>query len=916
MGKFDSYGGNFTPKGYMKVDAGGSHEENPNGGVQVGVDPQGVPNLLEEGEPVYNDYVYSDNIVATEEFLLKNNIPKKYAGRLYSEIADSLFAEYEERELDPISKNGADAMLTRLAQAQEEQKQYEQQKELEAYLKTLSPEELQALDEQLAMIEQQGMEQMPQQPSEEEMMAMQGQQPMPQEVMQQPMPMVAALGGQINTFRRGGTKDEERKRIDAVTNAILAQAALRDRQGLESKYKMTGEAPLVSSNPIADLLTPVGDLKYTGFAFQDIKDAIKERDYLDALKTAGIAAGMFVLPEGLDIGLKGLLSSSGRAMRRGVRKGAKEAEQSVRKKVYDNIVEEGKKIAERRQTIADNIADATKEIETSSSNLAKKLSEDASREKPLSGAAKTAHDNSIEQLRKNISENSDILKTKKKEARAEWWNEQQNGWREFDANIEYRLAGGKPSSTKAVATQSSRPELTKAQKWKRAGIGLGIGTGVGTLSTLGINSWVKNKQARQLPPPPVSNTAPTDTTAIAPTVNPETGVTRFELYSAPKLAFGGRINRFDEGGNYTLPASYVIDTYKGPHINLPNFYLKDLLNGNNIQKPSLLPVNVDTTPALFPTNIDTAAMTKEMEQNLGREPLFPVDINTDDITRQSERALREADMGYFLPSVSNKATALGGRASYNDSLSQRTPTSLVGNTGSGTSLGKPYSTLGMYAPAFLGAAEGSWDAFQPIDRYRMTPVRAFEPEGKFTYEKQYYTPQDRNELINAILAQGNGLMGQIGNSGAGPSAPAAMIAADNQISQNAGKALWQGIMGNTQSKNTAIQANNQYGSIESQYNLMLDRARQAERARAQSANAQMAIPLQQLNYGAEGDYYAALQNQSQAVAQALADIARMKFAYNQINSDTSNEGYRGSMTGWSQYGGNNAKCGGHIKRKK
>ena len=150
MSKFDTHGGYFAPKDYMKVEEGGSHEENLNGGVQVGVDPQGTPNLLEEGEPVYKDYVYSDNIEADEKFLEENNIPAKYAGKLYSKIADDFVSEAEERPLDPISRNGLEAMLGRLADAQEGQKQAEEQKKLEAELATLSPEELDQLEAMLA----------------------------------------------------------------------------------------------------------------------------------------------------------------------------------------------------------------------------------------------------------------------------------------------------------------------------------------------------------------------------------------------------------------------------------------------------------------------------------------------------------------------------------------------------------------------------------------------------------------------------------------------------------------------------------------------------------------------------------------------------------------------------------------------
>lgn len=220
MAKFDTHGGHFAPQGYLKVNEGGAHEENPNGGVQVGVDPQGVPNMLEEGEPVYNDYVYSDNIVADEELLVKYNIPKKFAGKLYSEIADKFVDEAEERPLDPISTNGLEAMLGRLAEAQEEQKAIQQQKELEDELSKLSPEELDELEAMLVEQEQMPEEQMPQ-----EMMPTEAGMPMQQQVPVEAMPaeqpmMPMACGGFLKRYDFGG-------QTDSTYNALLAEAYAR-----------------------------------------------------------------------------------------------------------------------------------------------------------------------------------------------------------------------------------------------------------------------------------------------------------------------------------------------------------------------------------------------------------------------------------------------------------------------------------------------------------------------------------------------------------------------------------------------------------------------------------------------------------------------------------------------------------------
>ena len=205
MSKFDTHGGYFAPKDYMRINEGGSHAENPNGGVQVGVDEQGIPNMLEEGEPVYKDYVYSDNIKASERFLDANHIPVKYKGMLYSEIADDLFEEAEERPNDPVSRNGLEAMLGRLADAQEQQKQDSERRKLERELSKLSPEELEALQQELMAAQEQAQTQV--QPQEQ--MPMPEQQIVPEEqaVMEQPVEQMP-VEQQIPVMAGGGPLDK------------------------------------------------------------------------------------------------------------------------------------------------------------------------------------------------------------------------------------------------------------------------------------------------------------------------------------------------------------------------------------------------------------------------------------------------------------------------------------------------------------------------------------------------------------------------------------------------------------------------------------------------------------------------------------------------------------------------------------
>lgn len=116
-GSLNSHGGIFD-NGVMIINSGGSHEENPFGGIQIGVDNEGTPNLVEEGEVIYNDYVFSDRIKIPDE------IRKEYKlkGKTFARAAKSAQRESSERPNDPLSKAGLEAAMERIASAQEEVK--------------------------------------------------------------------------------------------------------------------------------------------------------------------------------------------------------------------------------------------------------------------------------------------------------------------------------------------------------------------------------------------------------------------------------------------------------------------------------------------------------------------------------------------------------------------------------------------------------------------------------------------------------------------------------------------------------------------------------------------------------------------------------------------------------------------------
>ena len=115
--------------GLTYIGNGGTHEENPMEGVLMGVDNQGTPNLVEQGEVIFNDYVFSNRLIVPdavrEKYKLRGNKELTFA-----DAAKQMQKESEERPNDPISKRGLMSAMSRLQQAQEvvrEEKQANQE---------------------------------------------------------------------------------------------------------------------------------------------------------------------------------------------------------------------------------------------------------------------------------------------------------------------------------------------------------------------------------------------------------------------------------------------------------------------------------------------------------------------------------------------------------------------------------------------------------------------------------------------------------------------------------------------------------------------------------------------------------------------------------------------------------------------
>ncbi len=147
-GDLNTHGSDF-PTGLTHIDAGGTHEENPNEGVPMGFDPQGNPNLVEEGEVIYDNYVFS-NRISIDDAARKSLGLKGKDELSYANAAKKLEKIVNERPNDPISKETFKVQMGILREEQERQKnEMETAKAREAF-NALSPEE------QIALMEQSG----------------------------------------------------------------------------------------------------------------------------------------------------------------------------------------------------------------------------------------------------------------------------------------------------------------------------------------------------------------------------------------------------------------------------------------------------------------------------------------------------------------------------------------------------------------------------------------------------------------------------------------------------------------------------------------------------------------------------------------------------------------------------------------
>ena len=214
--KFNNGGALQDPYGINYFGNGKSHEQNKFGGVPVSIAEDGKPNLVEEGEVLYDDYVYSNRIKLPDSMRRQLNL--KDDVKTFADAAKAIQERGKERPNDPVMEHTIKAQMQKLQSKQEEIKEKKEQREQEKMLAQMSEQEKQMLkqqqmeqqanayEQQMAAEQQAQMaqQQMPQEGMSQEQMAMQEQQPA----------MPYAEGGNL----KGGTDDIDSHKFDGVTS--------------------------------------------------------------------------------------------------------------------------------------------------------------------------------------------------------------------------------------------------------------------------------------------------------------------------------------------------------------------------------------------------------------------------------------------------------------------------------------------------------------------------------------------------------------------------------------------------------------------------------------------------------------------------------------------------------------------------
>ena len=252
FGNYFAYGGDLSgdwTNGVTIIGEGGTHEQNPYEGVLVGVDAQGTPNLVEEGEVIFNDYVYSNRLKPTAKQLEDVKLDPKFEGMTFADIAKEVQKESSIRPLDPISKNTLVDSMSKLTAIQEETRAKKVQRQFMKEFRAMTPEEQQ--DTLIQMMPQEEPQQTEMMSEQDAMNMLNNRTPRAYQGIREEMPQMEdeefAFGG--NLFENGGLPYNNSNGFKYFNNGAYDKDYLTWLNGL----KFEGEQGQALFNQLSEL---------------------------------------------------------------------------------------------------------------------------------------------------------------------------------------------------------------------------------------------------------------------------------------------------------------------------------------------------------------------------------------------------------------------------------------------------------------------------------------------------------------------------------------------------------------------------------------------------------------------------------------------------------------------------------------
>ncbi len=228
--------------GIYYIDEGGTHEQNPNQGVPMGVAQDGTPNLVEEGEVIkvtdgQPDYVFPHRLKLSINRLKDYGIKSKKALPI-SEVAMRVSKESEERPNDPISIAGREHFLNMLIQDTEEKRMQEEQRKMRKAYNNMTPS--QQAEVLMAAQQQQQQEAYNQELAQQEYGQQQQQEGLPTYSTQ------FAHGGHVNLFEGTGDKPQWLNGLQSIVNNIVQ--GLNPQDFVKTQYSKYPGGPTAKYN--------------------------------------------------------------------------------------------------------------------------------------------------------------------------------------------------------------------------------------------------------------------------------------------------------------------------------------------------------------------------------------------------------------------------------------------------------------------------------------------------------------------------------------------------------------------------------------------------------------------------------------------------------------------------------------------